>query len=138
LIGNQTWIFDLANSDNDTNNDNGNDANKKDTIAVALRYDADSEYAPKVVAGGRGSIAEQILEIAFANGIKVREDQDLAEVLSSIDIDSKIPVEAFAAVAEILIYVYRANGGELEILAPEMETETEKENQAPKPGDPAS
>jgi flagellar biosynthesis protein len=128
----------LANSDNDTNNDNGNDANKKDTIAVALRYDADSEYAPKVVAGGRGSIAEQILEIAFANGIKVREDQDLAEVLSSIDIDSKIPVEAFAAVAEILIYVYRANGGELEILAPEMETETEKENQAPKPGDPAS
>jgi hypothetical protein len=47
-------------------------------------------------------------------------------------------VEAFAAVAEILIYVYRANGGELEILAPEMETETEKENQAPKPGDPAS
>jgi flagellar biosynthesis protein len=138
LIGNQTWIFDLAKSDNDTNNDNGNDANKKDTIAVALRYDADSEYAPKVVAGGRGSIAEQILEIAFANGIKVREDQDLAEVLSSIDIDSKIPVEAFAAVAEILIYVYRANGGELEILAPEMETETEKENQAPKPGDPAS
>jgi len=138
LIGNQTWIFDLANSDNDTNNDNGNGANKKDTIAVALRYDADSEYAPKVVAGGRGSIAEQILEIAFANGIKVREDQDLAEVLSSIDIDSKIPVEAFAAVAEILIYVYRANGGELEILAPEMETETEKENQAPKPGDPAS
>lgn len=128
----------MANSDNDTNNDNGNDANKKDTIAVALRYDADSEYAPKVVAGGRGSIAEQILEIAFANGIKVREDQDLAEVLSSIDIDSKIPVEAFAAVAEILIYVYRANGGELEILAPEMETETEKENQAPKPGDPAS
>ena len=85
----------MANSDNDTEND----TTKKDAIAVALRYEPDSEYAPKVVAGGRGSVAEQILEIAFANGIKVREDQDLAEVLSSIDIDSEIPVEAFAAVA---------------------------------------
>ena len=130
----------MANSDNDTEND----TTKKDAIAVALRYEPDSEYAPKVVAGGRGSVAEQILEIAFANGIKVREDQDLAEVLSSIDIDSEIPVEAFAAVAEILIYVYRANGGELkgpemehpETERPEMETETE--NQAPEPGDPAS
>ena len=120
----------MANSDNDTEND----TTKKDAIAVALRYEPDSEYAPKVVAGGRGSVAEQILEIAFANGIKVREDQDLAEVLSSIDIDSEIPVEAFAAVAEILIYVYRANGGELK--APNLETETE--NQDPEPGDPAS
>jgi flagellar biosynthesis protein len=134
----------LANSDNDSNNDTGNDTSKKDAIAVALRYEPDSEYAPKVVAGGRGTVAEQILEIAFAHGIKVREDQDLAEVLSSIDIDSEIPAEAFAAVAEILIYVYRANGGELkgpemehpETERPEMETETE--NQAPEPGDPAS
>ena len=134
----------MANSDNDSNNDTGNDTSKKDAIAVALRYEPDSEYAPKVVAGGRGTVAEQILEIAFAHGIKVREDQDLAEVLSSIDIDSEIPAEAFAAVAEILIYVYRANGGELkgpemehpETERPEMETETE--NQAPEPGDPAS
>jgi flagellar biosynthesis protein len=101
----------LANSDNDIDNDDA----KKDAIAVALHYEAESEYAPKVVAGGRGSIAEQILEIAFANNIKVRKDQDLVELLSSIDIDSEIPVEAFAAVAEILIYVYRANGGEINI-----------------------
>lgn len=131
MIGNQTWIFDLANSDNDTDNN----PTKKDAIAVALRYESESEFAPKVVAGGRGSVAEQILEIAFANGIKVREDQDLAEVLSSIDIDSEIPVEAFAAVAEILIYVYRANGGELELPA----TETPDTGiQDPEPGDPAS
>ncbi len=130
MIGNHTWIFDLANSDNDTDND----TTKKDAIAVALRYKPDSEFAPKVVAGGRGSVAEQILEIAFANNIKVRKDQDLAGVLSSIDIDSEIPVEAFAAVAEILIYVYRANGGELDIFGPELETKT----QDPEPGDPAS
>ena len=79
-------------------------------VAVALQYEPDKDNAPKVVAGGRGSIAEQILQIAFAQGVKVREDPDLAELLTAIDIDSEIPVEAFAAVAEILIYVYRANG----------------------------
>lgn len=85
-------------------------AERKETVAVALDYDPDKDRAPKVRAGGRGEIAEQILEIAFANGIKVREDADLAELLSSIDLESEIPTEAFPAVAEILIYVYRANG----------------------------
>ena len=80
------------------------------SVAVALGYDAEVDQAPRVLAGGHGSIAEQILEIAFANGMKVREDADLAELLSSIDLESEIPTEAFAAVAEILIYVYRANG----------------------------
>lgn len=84
---------------------------KQESIAVALSYEQESGGAPKVTAGGRGAIAEQILQIAFANGVKVREDADLAQLLSSIDIDSEIPLEAFAAVAEILIYVYRANGG---------------------------
>ena len=79
----------------------------KETAAVALSYDPDSDYAPKVVAGGRGAIAEQILQIAFANDVRVRQDADLVQLLSAIDIE--IPVEAFAAVAEILTYVYRAN-----------------------------
>ena len=85
-------------------------ARREDRAAVALGYEPDSGDAPRVVAGGRGAIAEQILEIAFQHGIKVREDPDLAELLSTIDIDSEIPTEAFAAVAEILVYVYRANG----------------------------
>ncbi|MCH7550879.1 MAG: EscU/YscU/HrcU family type III secretion system export apparatus switch protein [Proteobacteria bacterium] len=80
-------------------------------MAVALGHDLVDDRPPKVVAGGRGRIAEQILEIAFANGVKVRKDADLAQLLSSIDIDSDIPVEAFAAVAEILTYVYQANAG---------------------------
>ena len=92
----------------DSDNKSANEDNK-DSVAVALGYEPESGYAPKVVAGGRGAIAEQILQIAFANGIKVREDADLAQLLSSIDIDSEIPLEAFAAVAEILIYVYRAS-----------------------------
>ncbi len=86
-------------------------------LAVALKYEPATEYAPKVIASGRGSIAEQILAIAFAKGIKVREDADLAKLLSVIEIDSEIPVEAFAAVAEILAYVYRANGDWPDFLA---------------------
>tara|TARA_R110000782_G_scaffold14332_2_gene42904 strand:- start:1492 stop:1908 length:417 start_codon:yes stop_codon:yes gene_type:complete len=84
----------------------------KDALAVALAEGALPGMAPTVVAGGRGRLAEQILQIAFANGIKVREDADLAQLLATIDMEEEIPVEAFAAVAEILIYLYRANGAD--------------------------
>ncbi len=80
-----------------------------DQVAVALTKGQETEGLPRIVASGRGAVARQILEIAFANGLKVREDADLAEILSAIDIDSDIPLEAFAAVAEILSYIYRAN-----------------------------
>ena len=79
-------------------------------VAVALKHDPARADAPRVVAQGRGRAAEQILELAFAHGVKVRADADLAQVLALLDLDSPIPLEAFAAVAEILIYVYRANG----------------------------
>ena len=82
---------------------------QKRPVAVALHYDGENETAPKVMASGRGTVAEQILALAFASGVKVREDADLAELLAAIDIDSEIPVEAFAAVAEVLAYVYRVN-----------------------------
>nr|WP_246337309.1 EscU/YscU/HrcU family type III secretion system export apparatus switch protein [Azospirillum oleiclasticum] len=79
-------------------------------VAVALKYEQGRQALPKVVATGRGTLAEQILELAFANGVKVREDSDLVEILSAIELDSEIPVEAIVAVAEILAHVYRANG----------------------------
>lgn len=79
------------------------------TVAVALSYDGTDDTAPRVAATGRGAVAERILEIAFAAGVKVRKDADLAELLAAIDVDSLIPLEAFTAVAEILAYVYRAN-----------------------------
>jgi flagellar biosynthesis protein len=77
-------------------------------IAVALEEQAGTE-APIVTATGRGALAEQILAIAFANGVKVREDADLAQILGAVDVDCPIPTEAFAAVSEILSYIYRAN-----------------------------
>ena len=81
----------------------------EDAIGVALHQVSEVDRAPKVVASGRGIIAEQILEVAFSMGIKVREDADLAQVLSAVNDETEIPVEAFAAVAEILVYLYQAN-----------------------------
>ncbi len=63
-----------------------------------------------MVASGQGHIAEQIVRIALDHGITVRQDADLVEILAKLDIDSLIPVEAFAAVAEILSYIYRTQG----------------------------
>ncbi len=78
------------------------------TLAVALRDEG--ETAPRVVATGRGALAEQILATAFAHDVKVRRDADLATLLSAVELDQEIPAAAFAAVAEILTYLYRANG----------------------------
>ena len=77
--------------------------------AVALEYDVSHDDAPRITATGKGLIAEQILSIAFANGVRVREDSSLIEILGALEVDSIIPIEAFTAVAEILNYVYHAN-----------------------------
>ncbi len=88
---------------------NSSPASVPKTIAVALE-EQPAGAAPKITATGRGFVAEQILEIAFANNVKVREDADLVQILAAVDVDSDIPTEAYAAVSEILAYVYRANG----------------------------
>lgn len=75
--------------------------------AVALTYESDRDDAPRVVAKGEGFIAEQIVAVARAAGVHVREDRSLVEILSKLDIDSPIPTEAFTAVAAILTYVYQ-------------------------------
>ena len=82
-------------------------------IAIALdakgRDGTVRPKSPRVVATGRGAVAEQILAIAFEKGVPVREDSDLAQILAAVELDSEIPIDALAAVAEILSYVYRAN-----------------------------
>lgn len=81
--------------------------------AVALKkYGIDEGLLPKVVAAGYGVWAEKIVEMAFQNGVRVREDKDLAQLLAAIELDSDIPTEALIAVAEILAYVYKANGSD--------------------------
>lgn len=78
--------------------------------AVALkRFGVDEGAIPKVVAAGYGKLAEQIVQLAFDNGVNVREDKDLAQLLAAIELDSDIPSEALVAIAEILSYVYKVN-----------------------------
>ena len=78
--------------------------------AVAIKDGSDDGNIPIITAAGRGKLAEQILQLAYDNDIKVRSDADLAEILAKIELESPIPSEAFMAVAEVLSYVYRANG----------------------------
>lgn len=77
--------------------------------AVALRYVRGEDEAPRVLAKGRGAIAERIIEIARRHGVPVHRDADLVEVLARLDIGAAIPPELYEAVAEILAYLYRMN-----------------------------
>ena len=62
-----------------------------------------------MVAKGQGVIAERILELARAHDVPIREDRNLVQVLSLLDLDEQIPPHAYRAVAEILAFLYRIN-----------------------------
>ena len=77
-------------------------------FAVALRYEAERRTAPVVVAKGQRLVAQRIREIAEENGVPIVENVQLARTLfASVEIGDEIPAELYAAVAEILAYVYR-------------------------------
>ncbi len=75
--------------------------------AIALKYEREKDNAPKVVAKGKGVVAQRIIEIAEENGIYIKEDPELIEILSTLDIYEEIPEELYKAVAEILVFVYK-------------------------------
>ncbi len=74
--------------------------------AVALRYDQDKENAPKVLAKGKGITAQKIIEIAHEHDLPIREDADLIELLSKVEIDHEIPENLYIAVAEVFKFIY--------------------------------
>ena len=82
---------------------------KEQKKAVALRYDAEREKVPKVIAKGIGKVAENIIALAEEHGIPVQSDPDLIEVLSKLNIDEEIPPSLYVAVAELLAFVYSLN-----------------------------
>ena len=77
--------------------------------AVALRYEQEKDAVPRVVANGKGAMAERILTVARENNVEIHEDPDLIELLSKLDVDEYIPEKLFFAVAEVMAYVYRVN-----------------------------
>ncbi|KJR96345.1 MAG: flagellar biosynthesis protein FlhB [Desulfobulbaceae bacterium BRH_c16a] len=77
--------------------------------AVAIVYDEKESAAPKVVASGKGTIAEKIIATAKEAGIHIQEDANLVEILSKVPLGEEIPVELYQTVAEILAFVYQVN-----------------------------
>jgi len=82
---------------------------KQITKAVAILYDEKESKTPKVVAGGKGTVAEKIIETAREAGVHIQEDSDLVELLSKVPIGDDIPVELYQTVAEVLAFVYKIN-----------------------------
>ena len=80
----------------------------KNQLAVALHYDRTG--APRVIAKGRGSLGEKIIEIARANRIPIEENEVLAGALSHVELGDEIPAELYKAVAEVLVFVLRLSG----------------------------
>lgn len=85
------------------------DEKDKDLKAVALKYEMEKDRAPRVVAKGKGEIAQKIIEVAKEHNIPLYEDKELSQVLEALDLDTEIPAELFRAVAEILAFIYRMN-----------------------------
>ncbi|WP_217127056.1 EscU/YscU/HrcU family type III secretion system export apparatus switch protein [Hydrogenophilus thiooxidans] len=74
--------------------------------AVALKYQP-GDKAPRVVAKGKGIVAQQIIAKAKEAGVFVHESPELLELLIGLDLDARIPPELYVAVAELLAWVYR-------------------------------
>lgn len=75
--------------------------------AVALQYDG--EGAPRLTAKGTGFIAEQIIQVAEANEVPLKQDENLTNMLSTIELDHEIPENLYIAVAEVIAFAYRLN-----------------------------
>ena len=92
--------------------------------AVALKYDMEKNRAPKLVAKGKGHVAENILEAAKKGQVPAYQNKSLVNMLMALELDKEIPTELYTTVAEILAYVYRIDKRRKEKL---METPLAKE-----------
>lgn len=78
-------------------------------LAVALQYEKHTDQAPRVVAKGRGLIADQIVALARENDVVIEANPVLAEALSGVELDDSIPLALYEAVAAVIGFVLRQN-----------------------------
>ena len=83
--------------------------NKNLKSAVALKYHTKQDAAPKVTAKGEGLVAERIIQLAKENQVPIKEDPDLVQILSQVDINKEVPPSVYKVVAELLAFVYKLN-----------------------------
>ncbi|WP_230976212.1 EscU/YscU/HrcU family type III secretion system export apparatus switch protein [Pseudothauera nasutitermitis] len=86
--------------------------------AVALTYSA-GDAAPRVVAKGRGLIAQEIIERAREAGVYVHESPEMVALLMQVDLDERIPPQLYVAVAELLAWLYRVEQGDMSAPPPD-------------------
>lgn len=79
--------------------------------AVAITYNND-DSAPRVVAKGRGMVAEQIIERAREHGVAIHESKELVSLLMQVELDDHIPPALYRAVAELLAWLYRVEAAQ--------------------------
>lgn len=77
--------------------------------AAAILYDTERSDVPRIVASGKGVVAQKIIETAREAGIHIQEDPDLVELLAAIPVGEEIPVELYQTIAEVLAFVYEIN-----------------------------
>ena len=82
---------------------------KNSKKAAAIKYKANEDRAPKLVAKGKGLVADAIIEKARKHGIHIKEDKDLIEMLYPLDMYQEIPETLYKAIANILIELYQIN-----------------------------
>lgn len=75
--------------------------------AAALRYEAGADPAPRVVAKGRGEVAEEILRRAREGGVPIHESRELVAALMQFELDQHIPPALYVAIAEVLAWAYQ-------------------------------
>ncbi len=85
--------------------------------AVAIKWNPETDALPTVAASGEGALAAEILRVAAEHNIPIRQDNDLIQVLSMLDIGESIPEEVHTAMAEILAFIYWTNQQYADILA---------------------
>ena len=79
-----------------------------ETKAVALKYDQEQGSAPKVIAKGKGAIAEKILQKAQEFDVPVFQNEALADSLLSLDLDEQIPPNLYKAIAEVFVWLMKS------------------------------
>lgn len=94
-------------TDNKINKKNNTKKDLKIKKTVALKYDHNKDQAPKIIASGRGDLAEKILKKAREENIPIKEDKDIVEVLAQLNIGDEIPEDLYSVIAEILRFFYK-------------------------------
>ncbi len=81
--------------------------------AIALRYSAEKENAPRLLAKGIDRNAENIIKIAELHNIPIQKDEDLVELLSKVELDNEVPDNLYKTVAELFSFIYKMSKEEL-------------------------